>query len=106
MDGRMISNVDQSAIKDWDMRRVVDELYLAEGAGKREGEKTYTKAVANEHERRARQPVELSRRRLRSPLGRPSVRPAAIGIRRVFILSPFRQNHLISHYQCARTAHP
>jgi hypothetical protein len=60
MDGRIISNVDQSAIKDWDMRRVGDELYLAERAGKWEGENTYTKAVANEHERRARQPESSS----------------------------------------------
>jgi hypothetical protein len=57
-EGRMISNVDQCAINDWDVIRVSDGWHRVKWAGYGEREQTHT----NEHERRARQPP-LTRRR-------------------------------------------
>jgi hypothetical protein len=79
-EGRTISNVDQSAIKDWDLRRVRDEV---ERAGNGEGEREDSHQDS-EHERRARQPLETDETRrdepptmqMRSPSGRPSGRKA------------------------------
>jgi hypothetical protein len=71
-EGRMISNVDQLAIKDWDMRRVSDEWHQVKRAGNGEREQhTYS---TNEHERRARQPQSTvdDSVPIRSAPGRPS----------------------------------
>ena len=41
-EGRMISNVDQCAIKDWDVRRVSMERHRVERAGNGKREQTHT----------------------------------------------------------------
>jgi hypothetical protein len=41
-EGRMISNVDQRAIKDWDVRRVSDGWHRVKRAGNGEREQTHT----------------------------------------------------------------
>jgi hypothetical protein len=75
----VISNVDQFAIKDWDMRRVSDRWHQVERVENGEREHTYSKAVANEHERRARQPQSTVNDSVpvRAAPGRPSraIRP-------------------------------
>lgn len=82
------------------MRRVKDEVERAGNGGKER--KTHSKAVANEHERRARQPELSTRRRLRSPLGVPAGRTPAAGECLCYSLA-FRQNHLISNVRVQPT---